>query len=81
MYKTKVSHNFMQKIITKNFWSHGTILGYLGTLLGALGYLDAMKIFFSPIFYCTLVINSRFYLIKSKGSDFVGLGSQFWPFN
>ncbi len=36
---------------------------------------------FSPIIYCTLVINSRFYLIKSKGSDFVGLGSQFWPFN
>ena len=46
MYKTKVSHNFMKKFRTKMFWSHGTILGYLGTLLGALGYLDALKIFF-----------------------------------
>ena len=77
----KKFHTFMGNLGKQKCWSQGTILGYLGTPLGTLGYLDALKIFFSPIIYCTLVINSRFYLIKSKGSDFLGLGSQFWPFN
>ena len=81
MYKTKVSRNFMKKIRTKFCWSHGTILGYLGTLLGALGYLDALKICFSPIIYYTMGINSRFYPIKSKLSDFFCASSQFCALN
>ncbi len=56
------------------FLSHGTILGYLGTLLGTLGYLEAMDIFFLPRIYGTVVINSRFDNIKSKDSDFLGSG-------
>ena len=54
MYKMEVSHYSMENLDQKKFWSHGTILGYLGTLLGTLGYLDALKIFFfaNNLLYC-----------------------------
>jgi len=42
----EVSHNFMENLDQKKILSHGTILGYLGTLLGNLGYPDVLKIFF-----------------------------------
>ena len=57
MYKMEVSHNFMENLDQKICLSHGTILGYLGTLLGTLGYLEAMDIFFLPRMYGTVVIN------------------------
>ena len=46
MYKMEVSHNVMGSLDQKKFWSHGTILGYLGTPLGTLGYLYTLEIFF-----------------------------------
>ena len=74
----EVSHYSMENLDQKNFWSHGTILGYLGDPIRDPRVPRCTENIFLQIIYCTVVIDSRFYYIKSKDSVFVGPGSQFW---
>ena len=50
MHKMKKFYIFIWNLVIKFFQSHWTILGYLGTILGTLGYQDALTSFFHQQF-------------------------------
>ena len=78
----EVSHYSMENLDKKIFWSYGTIhIRVLGDPIRDPRVPRCTENIFLQIIYCTVVINSRFYHIKSKDSVFVGPGSQFWLSN